>query len=227
MAFLVVLQPTSESTIDKALMRIAATISGVLLAWAVSAISSQTSWLISASTLLMAPIFWLLPDRRSTFPLRHVGDLVYFSISFSFAYTMTLSYAGIYGQEATVVTRLVSQVGGCCIAILVSLLVLPVSGTAEATSAAYEALVEMEEAGIALANKSEGEPGRAASPLLEEAVEHLGRAEAACKVVAVHVASLRAYPLTSKLATNSGGTRLFKQLIREGEEGFRMLKVRQ
>ena len=41
-----------------------------------------------------------------------MGDLMYFCISFTFAYSMTMGYSGVYGIRETVLTRLASQVEG-------------------------------------------------------------------------------------------------------------------
>ena len=60
-----------------------------------------------------------------------MGDLMYFCISFTFAYSMTMGYSGVYGIRETVLTRLASQVEGGgsgkpdCIALSVSPALLP------------------------------------------------------------------------------------------------------
>ena len=91
-------------------MRIIATICGVMLAYGLTSVSLDGKWLIPISTLAVAPAYWLLPDSRSTMELAFMGDLQYFCVSYTFAYTMTMGYSGVYGIRETVLTRLVSQV---------------------------------------------------------------------------------------------------------------------
>ena len=43
--------------------------------------------------------------------LQAAGDLLYFSVSFTFAYQMTMGYSSLFGGYATMVTRIASQVG--------------------------------------------------------------------------------------------------------------------
>ena len=154
------LQPTTEATIQKAIMRMIATVCAVMLAYGLCSVSLDGRWLIPISTLVVAPAFWLLPDRyrgwcrrciyyphfwveiltscppfaaasRSCLQLRTMGDLMYFCISFTFAYSMTMGYSGVYGIRETVLTRLASQVEGGgsgkpdCIALSVSPALLP------------------------------------------------------------------------------------------------------
>ena len=81
-----------------------------MLAYGLTSVSLDGKWLIPISTLAVAPAYWLLPDSRSTMELAFMGDLQYFCVSYTFAYTMTMGYSGVYGIRETVLTRLVSQV---------------------------------------------------------------------------------------------------------------------
>ena len=76
-----------------------------------SLLSIGVGWIIPASTVIMFVMLWLLPDSRSRFPvgvnmtprpdplairlmlecpsqLRAAGDMQYFSVAVTFAYTM-------------------------------------------------------------------------------------------------------------------------------------------
>ncbi|KAG1654774.1 hypothetical protein FOA52_008348 [Chlamydomonas sp. UWO 241] len=150
MAFLIVLQPTYESTIQKGTMRLICTVVGALLAWAWAEVSTNRAWLVVISTLSVAPAFWLLADARSRFPLPNIADVQYMCVAYTFAYTMTTIFAleppfG-YGPQTAATTRMASQALGCAIAMFLSLVLFPVSGTAAAAAAAIEAATEMEAA---------------------------------------------------------------------------------
>ena len=112
MAFLLVLQPTQEATIQKALMRAVATVIASLLAWGVTSISQESGFLLPISTFIVFFPFWLLPDVRSGYPLKGLSDVSYFCVSFTFAYTMVMGYSLIYGIRETVITRHWQEEGG-------------------------------------------------------------------------------------------------------------------
>ena len=75
MAFLLVLQPTYEATLQKGVMRLCATALGVGLAWGLYSVSSSPAWIIPISTVAVFPSFWLIADSRTKFGMELAGDI--------------------------------------------------------------------------------------------------------------------------------------------------------
>eukprot|EP00798_Chlamydomonas_sp_ICE-L_P027673 gene27673-7314_t len=187
LAFLLVIQPTTEASLQKGVLRIVGTIAGTLLAWGFLSVSLSGSWLIPMSVLALSPAFWLMEaPMHTSFPLRWWEPISYVGTAYSFGYIMVMSYGGYsFTVRSAVISRLVTQVLGACIAMFLSTFLFPVSAVALSTCFAEEAMVELDsvacmlQAIVAPRSAKEG-VGKDAPPVSdatwEEVQSHLDRA---------------------------------------------------
>ncbi|KAG1673650.1 hypothetical protein FOA52_013314 [Chlamydomonas sp. UWO 241] len=146
LAFMLVLSPSYEHVVQKAILRMVFSILGALLAWGLVSVSSNEGWRIAISAFVFLFPMWLLAESRSAYLLTTFSDLQYGAVSFTFGYVSVMGFSSGLGNYQATITRIMTQVSSASIVVVVCVrvvtrvivsFVLPLRGvaTAEATNA--------------------------------------------------------------------------------------------